>query len=72
MKTPIAHGGASRLQRHPAQQQRLAELRREIATRYAAELSRAGMFHRWALHWRQAAEFRRERRKLEPSPAALF
>ena len=72
MNTKIAAGGARRLSQTAEQQQRLAELRREIAARSAAELSRAGVFRRWVLHWRQAAEFRRERRKLEPSPAALF
>jgi hypothetical protein len=72
MKTQISVGGAGRLAQTAEQQRRLAELRLEIAARYAAELSRAGIFRRWVLHWHQAAEFRRERRKLEPSPAALF
>jgi hypothetical protein len=72
MKTKISVGGAGRLAQTAEQQRRLAELRREIAARYAAELSRAGIFRRWVLHWHQAAEFRRERRKLEPSSDALF
>lgn len=72
MKTKIAAGGARRLSQTAEQQRRLAALRRAIAARYATELSRAGILSRWVLHWRQAAEFRRERRKLEPSPAALF
>ena len=72
MKTRISVGGAWRLAQTAEQQRRLAELRRVIAARHAAELSRAGVFRRWLIYWRQAAEFRRERRKLEPSPAALF
>ena len=72
MKARISVGGARRLAQTAEQQRRLAELRREIAASYAAELSRAGVFRRWVLHWRQAAEFRLERQKLEPSPAALF
>ena len=72
MKARISVGSARRLAQTAEQQRRLAELRREIAARSAAELSRAGVFRRCVLHWRQAAEFRRERRKLEPSPAALF
>jgi hypothetical protein len=72
MKTKISVGGPRRFAQTAEQQRRLAELRREIAACYAAELSRAGVFRRCVLHWRQAAEFRRERRKLEPSPAALF
>lgn len=40
--------------------------------RHAAELAEAGFFQRLLLRWRIAREFRRERRKIEPSAGSLY
>jgi len=53
-------------------QARVRELHESIQARHAAELAAAGFFRRLLLGWRIAAEFRRERRKIEPSPGSLY
>ncbi len=64
--------GDQRLRRSAEFQARLRELRESIQTRHAAAFSQAGFFQRLLLRWRIAAEFRRERRKIEPSPGSLY
>ncbi len=72
MKPHIVSDGASRLRSGPEFQARLRELRKSIHARYAAELAKAGFFRQMLLRWRMAAEFRRERRKIEPSLGSLY
>ena len=72
MKPHIVSDGAARLRSSPEFQARLRELRESIHARYSAELSQAGLLQRVLLRWRIAAEFRRERRKIEPSPGSLY
>jgi hypothetical protein len=72
MKPRFVADGASRLQDSPEFQARLRELRDSIRARHAAELEEAGFFRKLVLRWRMAAEFRRERRKIEPSPGSLY
>jgi hypothetical protein len=50
----------------------LRQLRADLRARHARELASAGFFRRLALHWRIWREFRRERRKLTPSPGSLY
>ena len=72
MKSRIVANGASRLRRSPEFQARLRELRESIRARHAAEFAEASFLRRLALRWRMAAEFRAERRKIEPSPGSLY
>lgn len=72
MKSGIVADGAWRLRTWPQYRLRLRELRDSVRARYATELAEAGFFHRLALHWRLAAEYRQERRKIEPSSQALY
>ena len=72
MKTRFLADGESRLRGGLEFQARLRELRESIQARHAAELAAAGFFRRLLLRWRIAAEFRRERRKIEPSPGSLY
>lgn len=72
MKPRIVADGAWRLRRSPEFQARLRELRESIEARHATELAQAGFVRGLILRWRIAAEFRRERRKLEPSPGSLY
>jgi len=64
--------GAQRLRETPEFRARLRALRESIEARYAAELAEAYFFRRLILRWRMAAEFRRERRKIEPSAESLY
>ena len=72
MKPRFVADGESRLRRSPEFQARLRALRDTIRARHAAELAETGVFRRLVLRWRIAAEFRRERRKIEPSPGSLY
>ena len=72
MKPHIVSDGAARLRSSPEFQARLRELRESIRARHAAELAQAGFFQRLLLRWRIATEFRRERRKIEPSSGSLY
>ena len=72
MKPRFVADGESRLRRSPEFQARLRDLLESIQARHAAELAPAGFFQRLLLRWRIAAEFRRERRKIEPSPGSLY
>jgi hypothetical protein len=72
MKHRIAEGGGWRLRSSPEFQARLRNLRNSIRTRHSAELAKAGFFLRLVLLWQMALEYRRERRKIVPSPYSLY
>ena len=72
MGPKIVADGPWRLRRSPEFQARLRELRESIEARHATELAEAGFVRRLILRLRIAAEFRRERRKIEPSPGSLY
>jgi hypothetical protein len=72
IKSQFVADGESRLRQTPEFQARLRELRESICARYAAELSGAGLVRRLTIRMRIAIEFRRERRKIEPSPLSLY
>jgi hypothetical protein len=72
MKPGIVEDGESRLRSSPEFQARLRGLRDSIRARHSAEIAEAGFFQRLVLRWRMAAEYRRERRKIEPSPDSLY
>jgi hypothetical protein len=72
MKTRFVADGAERLRTNDEFQRRLRELRESIREEYAAELATAGFFRRCVVHWRMAAEYRRQRRRIVPSPRSLY
>lgn len=72
MKEAIVADGAARLRRSPEYKARRRELQASIQARHADELSQAGVLRRLVIRWRMAAEFRRERRALEPSRGSLY
>ena len=72
MKSRIVSDGESRLRGSLEFRARLRELRESIQTRYATGFAEAGFFQRLVLRWRMAAEFRAERRKIEPSPGSHY
>ena len=72
MKPRIVAGGKSRLLQTPEFQARLRELRESVHARYAVKLSEAGFLRRLILRWQIAVEFRRQRRKIEPSPSSHY
>lgn len=72
MKLHIIADGEERLRRNDEFQARLSELREAICARHASEFKRAGFFHRLILRWHIAAEFQRERGKIEPSRHSLY
>ena len=72
IKETIVADGGKRHRQSPVFQERLRDLRACIRARHAAEWSTAGFFRRLMLRWRMAAEFRRERRALEPSRGSLY
>ncbi len=71
MKTAIVADGALRLRQRAEHAARLRAIREAIAARYAPQLAQAGPWRRFVLRRQMAAEFDRERRKLEPSPYSL-
>jgi hypothetical protein len=68
----IIADGPWKLRKNPDFHARLRELRASIQARHAAEMAKAGFFGRLILRWQIAAEYRRERRKIVPSPHSLF
>ena len=72
MKPHIVADGERRLRRTAEFKSRLRELRETIRARHAFELAEAGIFKQLVLRWRMAAEYRRERRKLEPTFGSLY
>jgi len=72
MKHQIVSDGARNLRSSPEFQARLRELRDSIRARHLAEMTEAGFFQRLVLRWRMALEYRRERRKIVPSPHSLY
>ena len=72
MKPRFVADGGARLRESPEFQVRLRELREVIRARHATELAKAGFLGLLILRWRIAVEFRKERRKIEPSPRSLY
>lgn len=72
MKHQIVSDGAVRLRSSPEFQARLRKLRASIQARHPAEWAEAGFYERLILRWRMALEYRRERRKIVPSPHSLY
>lgn len=72
MKPRFVACGKWKLRGNPEHQKRLRELRESIRARHAADWARSGSLRRLILHWRIASEFRRERRRIEPSTGALY
>jgi len=72
MKPHIVADGNMRLRQDKKFQARLQELSESIRARHGDELAKAGFFRRLVLHWRMAAEVRKEKRKLEPSQHSLY
>ena len=72
MKSQIVADGGWRLHENAEFQARLRRLRVSVRGRHAAELAQAGFIRRLILHWRIAAEYRGERRKIVPSEHALY
>ena len=72
MESNIVADGESRLLQTPEHQARLRKLRESVHAKYAGKLSEAGFLRRLILRWQIAVEFRRERRKIEPSPYSLY
>lgn len=72
MRSRFVVDGIRRIRRSPEHQARVRELRESIEARHAAEWAQAGFFRRLLLGWRTAAEFQRERQKIEPSIDSLY
>jgi hypothetical protein len=72
MKPRFVEDGAQRLFRSPEFRKRLADLRASIHARYQTELAEAGFLRRCVLYWKMAADYRRERRKITPSPWSCY
>ena len=72
LNSRIVADGESRLRESKEHQSRLRELRESVRARHTAEIAGAGFFRRLVLRWHMAAEFRRERRTIDPSPQSLY
>mgnify|MGYP000925126052 CR=1 FL=1 len=72
MTSQLLVDGEERLAESPEFQARLAQLRREIEQRYAAELAEAGVFKGLYLRWKIAAEYHHQASRLYPSPESLY
>jgi len=53
-------------------QARLRALRESIRRKYATQLAGGNFASRFILRWRMVLEYRRERRRLLPSPESFF
>jgi len=72
MKWHIVANGPRRVRNSAELQAQLRQLRESIHARYAAQLAEARFFKRFVLRWRMAREYRRERRRIEPSLHSLY
>jgi hypothetical protein len=72
MKQSIVSDGSFNLGCSKGTQDKLCALRESIQARYATELASASVFRRFAIWLRIEKEFRRERKKLLPSPQSLY
>lgn len=72
MKTSIVADGEFRLHRSDKHRARLQILRATIRARHATEEAQANFFGRLVLYWRMTVEYRKERRKIEPSKQSLY
>lgn len=71
MKNRFVADGEERLQQSEAFQKQLRDLRDSIHARNALELSKAGFLRRFLMRITMWIEFRRERKRIVPSPYAL-
>ena len=72
MNPHIVADGEDRLKQSPEFKAMLRALRESIRARHSAELSAAGFVRRCLVGWRMAKEYRRERRRIVPSPGSLY
>ena len=72
MNPGIVADGATRFHQSQEFRARSQEMYAAIRQRHAAALAAAGFFRRLTLRWQIVAEFRRERRKIAPSPGSLY
>jgi hypothetical protein len=72
MTSRIVADGEARLHSSPEFQARLRALRESIRSRHATEYETASFLGRLALRWRMTIEYRRERRRIVPSPQSLY
>lgn len=72
MKSKIVADGELRLRRDKNFKARLQALHDSVRAPHALEIAEAVFFRRLLLRWRIAAEFRKERQKIEPSPYSLY
>mgnify|MGYP000998574088 CR=1 FL=1 len=72
MPSQLLVDGEERFAESPEVRARLAQLRREIEQRYAAEWAEAGVFRRLYLRWKIAAEYHHQASRLYPSPESLY
>jgi hypothetical protein len=67
----ILESSTSNAIQSPEHQLKLSELRKSIESKYQLEMESAGVLQRWKLKRKIEAEFRMERKKIEPSDMAL-
>jgi hypothetical protein len=72
MKNALMADGKERMLANDAVQYRLRDLHAAIRAKHAEDLEQAGFFRSILIRRRIAAEFRKERRKIEPSKYSLF
>ncbi len=72
MKTSIVADGPMRFATSEEYQARRRELQQSVAARYAAQMAEAGFFRRLFIRYLRNREFRREVRKITPSPHSLW
>lgn len=72
MKTQIVADGERGMRRSLKFKAHLRDLQESIHERHFTELARAGLLRRLLIRWRMASEYRRESRKLSPSPGSFY
>jgi hypothetical protein len=72
MEQRIIADGENICRNSPKLKEKLEALRASVKARYAERLSSANLLQRLLLRWRIEMEYRRERRSIVPSSAALY
>jgi len=72
MKSRLVADGGRRFENTPEFRERLVELRQTIHARYAERLAKTNFFQRSVLRLKMAADYRREKKHLSPSPQTLY
>ena len=72
MKNALMADGKERMLANDEVQSRLRDLHAAIRAKHAEDLEQAGFFHSILIRRRIEAEFRKERRKIEPSKYSLY